>query len=94
MTCAYISLNERWTFHGPGGSAAAVDLPHTWNGRDGQDGGNDYWRGACTYEKTFPRPAFDPEAQRVYLEFRGVNASAEVTLNGARAAYYDGGPGP
>lgn len=22
-----------------------VDLPHTWNGKDGQDGGNDYYRG-------------------------------------------------
>ena len=22
-----------------------VDLPHTWNAKDGQDGGNDYYRG-------------------------------------------------
>ena len=27
----------------------AIALPHTWNAVDGQDGGNDYWRGTCTY---------------------------------------------
>ncbi|MFC4304328.1 hypothetical protein [Cohnella boryungensis] len=29
----------------------AVDLPHTWNGKDGQDGGNDYHRRTCYYAK-------------------------------------------
>ena len=24
-----------------------INLPHTWNAKDGQDGGNDYWRGTC-----------------------------------------------
>ena len=24
---------------------AKVDLPHTWNNLDGQDGGGDYWSG-------------------------------------------------
>ena len=28
-----------------GCSFAPVCLPHTWNALDGQDGGNDYWRG-------------------------------------------------
>ena len=27
------------------GNWEALDLPHTWNGKDGQDGGNDYHRG-------------------------------------------------
>ena len=31
-----------------------VDLPHTWNALDGQDGGNDYDRGTGYYAKTFP----------------------------------------
>jgi len=26
-----------------------VSLPHTWNAVDGQDGGNDYWRGTACY---------------------------------------------
>ena len=25
----------------------ALDLPHTWNGADGQDGGGDYLRKTC-----------------------------------------------
>ena len=29
----------------------AVTLPHTWNAKDGQDGGNDYYRGTCYYAK-------------------------------------------
>ena len=39
MTRAYISLNGEWTFHGPNGSVEQVNIPHTWNGKDGQDGG-------------------------------------------------------
>ncbi|MBQ4321513.1 MAG: hypothetical protein IJC35_04665, partial [Oscillospiraceae bacterium] len=32
-----------------------VDLPHTWNAVDGQDGGNDYHRGTCWYVKTIKK---------------------------------------
>ena len=31
-----------------------VNLPHTWNGIDGQDGGNDYYRGVGYYAKIIP----------------------------------------
>ena len=86
-----INLNEQWTFTGPQGDACAVDLPHTWNAVDGQDGGNDYWRGTCTYEKDFAMPRFDPAAEDVYLEFAGVNASADVELNGHPVLHHDGG---
>ena len=86
-----ICLDREWSFQGPDGDWTAVDVPHTWNAKDGQDGGNDYWRGACTYRKRFPAPAFDPERQTVYLEFRGVNATADVTLNGRPVAHHDGG---
>ena len=37
-----------------GESLVAVALPHTWNNLDGQDGGNDYWRGIGTYEIDLP----------------------------------------
>ena len=86
-----ILINEGWIFTGPDGKTSAVDVPHTWNNIDGQDGGNDYWRGTCQYLKTFPKPDFDRDTQRVYLEFRGVNASAEVTLNGKHIMTHDGG---
>lgn len=87
---ATINLNAGWTFRGPDGGLSAVDVPHTWNAVDGQDGGNDYWRGTCVYERGFPKPEFGPD-QRVYLEFRGVNASARVELNGKEAGAHDGG---
>ena len=55
-------------------------LPHTWNGKDGQDGGDDYYRGVCIYDCIVKRPAYE-ENERVYLQFHGVNASAKVILN-------------
>ena len=86
-----ISLNREWSFRGPTGAVETVDVPHTWNNVDGQDGGNDYWRGTCTYQKRFPLPPFDPDTQAVYLEFQGVNATADVTLNGQSVIHHDGG---
>lgn len=35
-----------------------VDLPHTWNGEDGQDGGNDYYRAKCFYAKELLKSDF------------------------------------
>ncbi len=84
-------LNKGWRFCGPKKNWESLDLPHTWNAVDGQDGGNDYWRGSCKYTREFPMPAFDPASQVVYLEFRGVNASADVSVNGKKAIHHDGG---
>ena len=84
-------LNKDWTFIYHDGSRQRVDIPHTWNALDGQDGGNDYWRGTCTYEKDFASPVFDRGQQRIYLEFAGVNASAKVMLNGQAVMTHDGG---
>ncbi len=86
-----ICFNDRWTFTDPKGAVSTVSLPHTWNGVDGQDGGNDYRRGTGYYRKRFPAPGFQAGAQRVYLEFQGVNASARVTLNGGAVCGHDGG---
>ena len=86
-----ILLQKDWVFTDMDGVSSAVDLPHTWNAIDGQDGGNDYRRGRCHYKKTFVCPEFDPEKQCVYLEFQGVNASALVELNGKFVIAHDGG---
>ena len=83
-------LMENWQFTGPDGKTTAVTLPHTWNNIDGQDGGNDYWRGTCTYKTQFAAPAFDAATQQVWLQFEGVNASADVTLNGQPVIHHDG----
>ena len=86
-----ILLNQAvWRFTDMDGSTQEVALPHTWNAIDGQDGGNDYWRGTCVYETAFPRPEISAD-ERVYLEFQGVNASAKVVLNGAEVGSHDGG---
>lgn len=86
-----ININQGWTFTGPDQKKTDISLPHTWNALDGQDGGNDYWRGTCLYEYRFPRPQYDPEQECVYLQFHGVNASADVTINGKKLVHHDGG---
>lgn len=68
----------------------AVDLPHTWNAKDGQDGGNDYWRGTATYCKAFPRPAMEPGGH-AFLEFQGAAMTATVHLNGRELICHKGG---
>ena len=83
-------LNADWLFRYHDGSESRLDLPHTWNALDGQDGGGDYWRGTCVYEKDFPMPA-QVEDELVYLQFNGVNASAKVILNGSVVMTHDGG---
>lgn len=79
-----------WTFIYHDGSKTVLNLPHTWNAIDGQDGGNDYYRGTCTYEKEFVMPEY-ADTERVYLQFHGVNASAKVYLNGKEMAEHHNG---
>ncbi len=67
-----------------------VNLPHTWNAKDGQDGGNDYYRGTCYYTKKLTL-AECKGAEVVYIEFEGANASADVYVNGNLAVHHDGG---
>ena len=91
-----ININQKWAFIkdlgvAPGQipeTAEQVDLPHSWNAVDGQDGGNDYFRGTCCYLKQVSEL---PEADKYYLEIRGANSSADVYLNGKHLAHHDGG---
>ena len=83
---------KNWLFTDLDGSQTRLDLPHTWNALDGQDGGGDYRRGTCTYETEVAAPAFDKENEVVYLQFHGVNATANVVLNGKEVIkQHDGG---
>lgn len=74
-------MPEKWYF---------VTLPHSWNDIDGQDGGNDFYRGTCYYAKELEKSEL-PEADAYYLEFRGANSSADVYVNGKKLAHHDGG---
>ena len=84
-------IMKGWEFTGPDGTTTTVDLPHTWNARDGQDGGNDYWRGTCIYRTCFAAPQFNTASHQVWIQFDGVNASAHVVLNGSPVCNHDGG---
>ena len=92
------NLNEKWAFSKEAIKPPVampqnwywVNLPHTWNAIDGQDGGNDYYRGTCFYAKEVQKEEL-PEGEQYYLEFLGVNASADVYVNGNHLAHHDGG---
>ena len=86
-----ILLMDDWFFTYKTDEKININLPHTWNNLDGQDGGNDYYRGTCIYEKTLISPDFDKEKEVVYLQFHGVNTSAKVYLNGQEVVCHDGG---
>ncbi len=91
-----ININEGWNFYknltdiNAKENGELVNLPHTWNATDGQDGGNDYFRGSCIYSKIFNKADL-PEGELVYLEITGANSSADVYLNGEKLAHHDGG---
>lgn len=84
-----VCINENWLFTKEN-ETETVNLPHTWNGTDGQDGGNDYYRGKCTYEKTVLRSEM-PQEDEVYIQFDGVNSSSEVYFNGKKITEHHGG---
>ena len=85
-----VELMKDWMFTDQNQKQRPVDLPHTWNAVDGQDGGNDYYRGTCEYVKTVAKPEFASN-ERVYLQFQGVNASAVVFLNDEMIGSHDNG---
>ncbi len=92
------NLNTKWAFSKEAEAVPAsmperwywVTLPHTWNAIDGQDGGNDMYRGTAYYAKEIEKVDL-PEAERYYLEFNGANSSAKVYVNGKEVACHDGG---
>jgi len=93
-----ISLNRKWAFTKEALQNPAqlpetlywVNVPHSWNAIDGQDGEGDYYRGTCWYVKELNREDI-PEAQRYYVEVRGANSSADLYVGGEKLAHHDGG---
>ena len=91
-----LNFNSSWNFYKATAdinvkeNAELVNLPHSWNAVDGQDGGNDYFRGSCVYTKSFAKSSL-PAADLHYLEIQGANSSADVYLNGKHLAHHDGG---
>lgn len=93
-----LNLNTKWAFSKEATAVPAtmpekwywVNLPHTWNAIDGQDGGGDYYRGTCYYAKTIEKIDL-PESERYFLEVNGANASAAIYWNGKKVGSHDGG---
>ncbi len=93
-----ISLNENWLFakdcgecpNGMPASGERVNLPHTWNAIDGQDGGNDYFRGTCLYAKEISKSEL-LQSGKNFIEINGANSSADLYWNGKKLAHHDGG---
>ncbi len=67
-----------------------VDLPHTWNALDGQDGGGDYRRGPGWYRRHLALDA-SYAGRRLYLQFDGASLMADVYVNGIHLGNHQGG---
>ncbi len=74
-------IDRKWDF---------VNLPHSWNALDGQDGGSDYYRGTALYAKELDKEDL-PAADRYYIEIKGANSSADLYVAGKHYAHHDGG---
>jgi beta-galactosidase len=73
-------------------SWAVVSIPHTWNVQDGQDGGNDYYRGTGFYRRHFSIDASEAGRQ-LFIHFDGVNTVTDVWVNGVHLGQHRGGFG-
>ncbi len=68
----------------------SIDIPHTWNNLDGQDGGRNYYRGVGWYRKKFniDEPYKD---KRFYIQFDGSNLVTDVYINENYLGKHEGG---
>ena len=93
-----INLNAKWAFSKEATQVPSemdkkwnfVNLPHSWNAIDGQDGDSDYYRGTAYYAKLIKKSEL-PVSQKYYLEIKGANSSADVYVGGKHLAHHDGG---
>ena len=83
-----LPFNQGWQFRKDGETSwQTVDLPHTWNALDGQDGGDNYYQGIGWYQKTFTAP----DAAQVFIRFGAASKMASVFCNGQFVGEHCGG---
>ena len=72
-------INDSWHFQKENGIWEEVTIPHTWNGKDGQDG-TGMWRGKGVYEREL---FFSEEAlgKTLYLEIEAASLVSNVFIN-------------
>ncbi len=93
-----VNINRKWAFSKEATAVPAaidtkwnfVNLPHSWNAIDGQDGDSDYYRGTAYYVHELSKEDL-PEADRYYIEINGANSSAELYVGGEKLAEHHGG---
>ncbi|BDD12174.1 beta-galactosidase (plasmid) [Fulvitalea axinellae] len=90
-----IDLNKGWDFKpfyvvAKQTPSEKVDIPHTWNNKDGQSGKLDYYRGMCTYNKSV-EIGNELKGKRLFIKFEGVNTVATVLINGKWVGEHRGG---
>ncbi len=91
-------INEDWLFSKDAKAVPSalpqnwegLNLPYTFNGKDGQDGGNDYYRGVGYFAKALSKSDM-PQGEEVYLQLDGVNSTGKVYFNGRELISHDGG---
>ncbi len=94
-----INLNENWKFIQKNVGLPmeypedwqTVDLPHTWNAVDGNDGNGSYDRGNYWYAKAFETPKQPLAGGRTFIEILAANSEATVYVNGTKVTYHEGG---
>lgn len=67
-----------------------VNIPHTWNAQDVDDGRRGYYMGVGWYSKVFTIPE-TLKGKQLFIHFGGANQVAEVYLNGVFLGKHQGG---
>ena len=97
---SYVDIGDKWKFF-PGilngqssslndSSWPEVEIPHSWNAIDGQDGGGDYRRGDAWYRKRVDIPV-SASGKCVYIDIGAANMSSTVYVNGTQVGQHVGG---
>ncbi len=82
------NINLNWKFSKDNVTFEDINLPHTWNNMDGQDGGADYLRQKCYYVKELDLVKSD---KKIFIEFNGVNHLSNVYFNDEYLGEHRGG---
>ena len=68
-----------------------VNLPHSWNAVDGNDGNGAYDKGSYWYAKSFITPKQPLAGGRTFVEVLAAGQQATVYVNGTEVTYHEGG---
>lgn len=94
-----VNLNQNWKFIQEDAGLPmdypeeweTVQLPHTWNAVDGNDGNGAYDRGSYWYAKEFDTPKQPLAGGRTFVEILAAGQQAKVYVNGKEVTYHEGG---